>query len=194
MPVSGIFLVGVHRTSNQASRLQTMMAGRRDMLHYRQQAREPPTSRPTSRQVSFSSSPLSEWQAVTHALQPEQRSKSTSKAYCCPAWVARPAAAARYRSVRRRCCRIEVATAVNWSLNFSTAVSWLLLAQKLRQQRGTASDLTKSARICGSFDCWRRLGDKNPWCQSSDACISFAVGNRLAASPNSELTSWPLRD
>jgi hypothetical protein len=28
--------------------------------------------------------PFSVWQAVTQALQPEQRSRSTSKAYCSP--------------------------------------------------------------------------------------------------------------
>ena len=44
----------------------------------------PPCNRPTSRQVSFSSSPLSELQAATQALQPEHASRSTSKAYCSP--------------------------------------------------------------------------------------------------------------
>ena len=44
----------------------------------------PEIKSPTSRQTSPSSRPFSEWQAATHALQPEQRSRSTSKAYCCP--------------------------------------------------------------------------------------------------------------
>ena len=60
------------------------MAGGRDVLHAPAAVREPPTNSPTSRHVSYSSRPLSVWQAVTQALQPEQRSRSTSKAYCCP--------------------------------------------------------------------------------------------------------------
>jgi formate dehydrogenase iron-sulfur subunit len=46
--------------------------------------RVPPTSMPTSRQVSLSSKPFSAWQLVTQALQPLQRSRSTWKPYCCP--------------------------------------------------------------------------------------------------------------
>ena len=45
----------------------------------------PPCSRPTERHVSPASKPFRLWHAVTHALQPEQRSRSTSKLYCCPA-------------------------------------------------------------------------------------------------------------
>ena len=45
-----------------------------------------PTRRPTPRQDSLSSSPFKEWQAVTHALQPEHLSMSTSKANCWPAF------------------------------------------------------------------------------------------------------------
>ena len=47
--------------------------------------RLPPCSNPTSRHDSFSSRPFSAWHAATHDLQPEQASRSTSKAYCWPA-------------------------------------------------------------------------------------------------------------
>ena len=64
--------------------------------------REPPTSSPTSRHVSDSSSPLSVWQAATHALQPEQRSRSTSKAYCCPGPGGVAGSSERYRGESSR--------------------------------------------------------------------------------------------
>ncbi len=82
-PRDRVLLVGIHRAGRQAGRVEAVVTRRRHVLEHRQ-AGTPPTIRPTSRQDSPSSSPLSAWQAVTHALHPEQRSRSTSKASCWP--------------------------------------------------------------------------------------------------------------
>ena len=83
-PGDRVLLVGVDRAGVQAGRVEAVMARRGHVLQHRQASAVPPTSRPTSRQDSPSSRPFSEWQAATHALQPEQRSRSTSKANCWP--------------------------------------------------------------------------------------------------------------
>ena len=81
---SSVLFVGQHRAAVQTGGFNAMMARRRDRLLVRLRRSSTPVSNPTLRQVSSSSSPLSEWQALTQALQPVQASRSTAKAYCSP--------------------------------------------------------------------------------------------------------------
>ena len=80
-----VFVVGQRRAAVQARRLQAVMAGGRDVLQDVQPAAVAAHQAHRRRETSRSSSrPFRLWQAVTHALQPEQASRSTEKAYCSP--------------------------------------------------------------------------------------------------------------
>ena len=80
-----VLLVRVHRAAVQARRVEAVVAGGRDVCCTGAWLRAAVQAGRPSRQVSSSSSPFRLWQAATHALQPVQASRSTSKAYCSPA-------------------------------------------------------------------------------------------------------------
>ena len=83
-PGDRVFLVGVDRAGVQAGRVEAVVARRRHVLEHRQRwpsRRRAGRPRARTRRRRARSS---EWQAATHALQPEQRSRSTSKASCWP--------------------------------------------------------------------------------------------------------------
>ena len=82
MPGDRVLLVGLHRAAVHAGRVQAVVAGGRHVLLHRRRAaaaeeQADRRARPRRRRARSGCG-----RPVTHALQPVQRSRSTSKAYC----------------------------------------------------------------------------------------------------------------